>query len=229
MLVDGGREGSARTWCAAAVIADTSIGRHELSRGAFGPVRTGLRIPATECVCGAAGADLVGTAGAVCCYQLPRNTRRPLRTGLRILSGGKSTGGTTLAGSVDNACSVRCDKLPRNTGRPVGASLRIHSGGISTGGTTLAGSVDNACSVRYDKLPQSTGRPVGAGLESIRWQSTFAHTRAVCPCAAGRICTRHPVIGVVRPVGTGAGEGRHGAWGGGTCFARERPVRGGPT
>ena len=188
MLVDGGREGSARTWCAAAVIADTSIGRHELSRGAFGPVRTGLRIPATECVCGAAGADLVGTAGAVCCYKLPRNTRRQLRTGMRILSGGKSTGGTTLAGSVDNACSVR-----------------------------------------YDKLPQSTGRP--GCTHCIRRQSslTYSYAISVRSCAAGRIRARHPVIGIVRPVATCAREVRHGAWGGGTCFARQGPVRGGPT
>ena len=154
---------------------------------------------------------------------------RPLRTGLRILSGGISTGGTTLAGSVDNACSVRCDKLPRNTGRPVGASLRIHSGGISTGGTTLAGSVDNACSVRYDKLPQSTGRP--GCTHCIRRQSslTYSYAISVRSCAAGRIRARHPVIGIVRPVGTGTGEGRHGARGGGTCFARQGPVRGGPT
>ena len=50
----------------------------------------------------------------------------------------------------------------------------------------------------------------------------YSYVISVRSCAAGRIRARHPVIDVVRPVGTCTLEGRLGARGIGTCLARDK-------
>ena len=199
MLVDGGCECTARAWRAAAVLTGISSDHHEFSRGALCPVRTGLRIPATECVGGAAGADLVGTIGALRCYKLPWGTgrqgyagsvgglravcsdifpwttRRPVRTGLRILAT-ECVCGAAGADLVGTAGAVCCYKLSRGTGHPIRATLRIITGGISTGSTALAGSVGDVCPVCNDKLPRNTGRPIGAALRVLSGGIRFIGT-----------------------------------------------------